>query len=123
MKKIFLAIITAVVALTFVACNEGTTVKWTAGYDLDGDVTKIQWVSGGGVDQEWSETLNNSGTDTSYLGVDALAGTGDCLFDGDPGTLTLDSSSTGTVGAPSGNAATLEENAQVNLIISSAAKK
>ncbi|NLV67533.1 MAG: hypothetical protein GXY14_07635, partial [Spirochaetes bacterium] len=62
MKKIFLAIIAATVALGFVACNEGTTVKWTAGQDLSGTLGAIQWKNqDGALDQEWiGETISTT---------------------------------------------------------------
>lgn len=129
MKKIFLALITAAVAFTFAACNEGTTVKWvtkhnyTADPAVDDYITDINWKAGGQVDQTWSEQLSGPNQETSALGVEKLVGTGDCIDSkGEAFVLTIDSSSKNIV-STSGNTTTLKENEAVELVISSSVVK
>lgn len=122
MKKIFFTVLTAATALAFVACNEGTTVKWTAGQDLSGTLGAIQWKDqDGALDQEWiGETISTTGDNTSSLGVEALIGYCDAELDGAVATVTLsDALSSGIINA-SGQNAQLEENAVVNLVVMSA---
>lgn len=132
MKKIFLAIIAASVALAFVACNEGTTVKWITKSDYTADplvndyITDINWKVGGGgvIDQTWSgEQLSGPDQETSTLGVSELVGGGDGVDSGGEAfILTIDSSSKNIV-STSGNSATLKENEAVELVISSSYAK
>lgn len=125
MKNLILALIASAVALTFVACEPTTTVKWTAGNDLTGDVTDIVWLKGAttDIDQQWSETLNNAGTDTSSLGVEALAGKGDCLLNGEAALLTIDENASEGIVSASADSAVLKENESINLVISSVTAK
>jgi len=126
MKKIFLAIIAAVTVLSFVACNEGTTVVWQTSSTYAGeDLSEIKWIKGAGtdIDQEWSESLSGANDKTSRLGVEALAGHADCLVGGSTGQLTIEESLSNGILEASLDSATLKEDTEVTIVIGSAAAK
>lgn len=130
MKKLIMAIIAATVALTFAGCNDTATanVHWTAGYNpptasSTPGITDIKWEKNG-VDQTWTTSLTASGQSTETLEVTELVGYGRCFEDGLESEIWISDTSSGGVHVATGGgtSATLDENADVNLVIERMAK-
>ncbi len=123
MKKIFLAIIAATVALGFTACNPGTAdVKWKAGTNPAGagGFSDIKWENEAGIaDTTWiNDPLYATDDETGFKEVSELVGKGSCLDDGTESEIVIDNSSSGGVTvAIGGGSALLDENAEVTLVI------
>ena len=127
MKKIIMALIAGVIAVGFTACEPTTNVKWTNQNEIDGDYIKEIYWSKDGVepDTTWSNlSLNDPGEDTDSKSVSELAGQGDCMLEaGGSATIELDPDACDGIKSASINSATLEEGADVNLVIAAAKKK
>ena len=122
MKKI--TTLLAIVALsTTISCGEddGTKadLKWK---NKASTVKDIRWVNDGRTDQIWEGEWNNN-AETKYKGIESLSGTGECLSDGNPAEIVLDTSDCEGVIKVSTNSAIIEENAAATLSIVATAKK
>lgn len=132
MKNLILALIASAVALTFVACEPTTNVKWRTAYDptlaatpdSDDGITDIKWEDEtGSADTSWNEQLVDTGQETSSKTVGILTGSPVCLLDGTDATLDISASSSGLKNPPSGGSVSLEEGVDATLLIDNAAKK
>jgi len=125
MKKIIITLM-AIASLTFISCanDDGTKadLRWKNKTSAT-TVEDIKWVSSEGkTDQVWNDSYN-SGTTTNYKGINALAGTGECISGGNPATIEFDTTDyEGTISVTT-NSATIQENAAATLSIANTAKK
>ena len=125
MKRIIILSMIAIAAAGFISCSEDEETKADLKWRNDAaTVSEIQWVKSGStsVDQTWSGTYNTT-DETAFKGIKELNGSGECVSGGDVATILLDTtSSTGTTAISSGSAS-IQENADAMLVISSTAKK
>jgi len=122
MKKIIL-LMSIIFSLNIIACGEddGTKadLKWK---NKASTVNDIRWVNDGRTDQIWEGEWNNN-EETNYKGIESLSGTGECLSNGNPAEIVLDTSDYEGVITVSTNSATIAENAAATLSIVATAKK
>lgn len=123
MKKI-LILISIIVSLNIIACSDDdgskADLRWK---NKTSAVKDIKWVnSDGKTDQLWSGPWDSDST-TDYKGIDALAGTGECISEGNAAIIEFDLYDYEGVECISQNSATIKENATATLVISKIAKK
>lgn len=125
MKKLILFSMIAVTAMGIIGCGEDDKTKadlmWRNS-DNTSDVNTIQWISNGKADQTWEGTYAKSGGETTFKGIEELAGQGECFIGSSPAEIELDTTnSSGVVtGTISTNSAVIQENAAAVLVIQTA---